>query len=72
MVRCPSSASQYDPKFTVKTMRDPDRVMVWGAFNGNLGRAYLYFLIKKCNNERKHLYQHLKRASLHILKDLSM
>ena len=60
MVRCPSSASRCDPKFTVKTMKDTDNVLVWGAFSGNLGRVGLYFLIKKCNNERKHLYQHFK------------
>ena len=28
MVRRPSSASRYDPKFTVKTMKDPGSVMV--------------------------------------------
>ena len=46
MVRRPSSASRYGPKFTVKTMKDPGSVMVWGAFSGNLGRAGLYFLKK--------------------------
>ena len=47
MVRRQSNASRYDPKYTVKTMKDPGSVMVWGAFSGNLGRAGLYFLIKK-------------------------
>ena len=47
MVRRPSSASRYNPKFTVKTVKDPGNVMVWGAFSENLGRAGLYFHIKK-------------------------
>ena len=46
MVHRPSSASRYDPKFTVKAMKHPGRVMMWGAFNGNLGRDGLYFLTK--------------------------
>ena len=44
MVRRPSTASRYDPKYTVKTMTHPGSVMVWGAFSGNMGRAGLYFL----------------------------
>ena len=46
MVHRLSNASRYDPKSTVKIIKDPDSVMVWGAFCGNLGRAGLYFLIK--------------------------
>jgi len=46
MVRRPSTASRYDPKFTVKTVKHPGSVMMWGAFSGNLGRAGLYFLPK--------------------------
>ena len=46
MVRRPSTASRYDPKFTVKSVKHPGSVMVWGAFSGNLGRAGLYFLPK--------------------------
>ena len=72
VVRRPSSALRYNPKYTVKTMKDHGSVMVWRAFSGNVGRAGLYFLIKKCNNKRKYLYQHFKRSPLHILKDLSM
>ena len=46
MVRRPGSASRYDPKLTVKTMKDPGTVMVWGVFSKNLGWAGLYFLPK--------------------------
>ena len=35
----PSSASRYDPKFTVKTMKHPGSVMMWEALSGNLSRA---------------------------------
>lgn len=46
LVRRPSNVSRYDPKYTVKTVKHPDSVMVWGAFTGNNGRAGLYFLPK--------------------------
>ena len=46
MVHRPSSASRYDPKLTVKTMKDPDCVIVWKAFSKNPGQAGLYTLRK--------------------------
>ena len=46
MVRRLSSASQYDPKFTVKTIKEPGSIMVWGVFIENLRRVGLYFLVK--------------------------
>ena len=44
--RRPSTASRYDPKFMVKSVKHPESVMVWGAFSGNMGRAGFYFLPK--------------------------
>ena len=38
--------SRFDPRYTAKTVKHPDSVMVWGAFSGNCGRAGLYFLPK--------------------------
>ena len=46
MVRRPSTASRFDPKFTVKTVKHPASVMVWGLLSGNMGHAGLYFLPK--------------------------
>ena len=46
IIRRPRNVSRYDPKFTVKTVKHPESVMVWGAFSGNMGRAGLYFLPK--------------------------
>lgn len=46
LVRRPRDISRYDPKYTVKTVKHPDSVMVWGAFSGNKGRSGLYFLPK--------------------------
>ena len=46
MVRRSSTASRFDPKFTIKTVKHPVSVMMWGAFSGNMGRAGLYFLPK--------------------------
>ena len=46
MVQRPSTASRYASKFTVKTIKHPASVMVWGALSEKKGRAGLYFLPK--------------------------
>ena len=61
MVRCPSSASRYDPKLTVKFMKDPGSVIVWGVFSKNMGPAGLYSLLKNVSM-KKSIY-------ISILKD---
>lgn len=43
MVRRPLGSDRMDPKFTIKTMKHPPSVMVWGCFS-NFGRGSLYFL----------------------------
>lgn len=62
-VRRPGSVSQYDPRYTVKTVKHPDSVMVWGAFSGNKGRGGLYFLPQnvtmKANNYKTVVEEHL-------------
>lgn len=62
-VRPPGSVSRYDPRYTVKTVKHPDSVMVWGAFSGNKGRGGLYFLPKnvtmKATNYITVLEEHL-------------
>ncbi|XP_072401695.1 uncharacterized protein [Diabrotica undecimpunctata] len=62
-VRRPNTASRYDSKFTVKTVKYPKSVMAWGAFSGNKGRARLYFLTKnvtmRASNYVTVLEQHL-------------
>ena len=45
-VRRPSTASRYDPKFTMPTVKHPTSVMVWGCFSASGGRGGLYFLPK--------------------------
>ena len=45
-VRRPRGVSRFDPRYTVKTIKHPDSVMVWGAFSGGKGRVGLYFLPK--------------------------
>ncbi|KAK3887063.1 hypothetical protein Pcinc_008835 [Petrolisthes cinctipes] len=40
VVRRPKNVSRYDPKFTIKTTKHPESVMVWGAFSGIQGRAW--------------------------------
>lgn len=41
-----TGVSHYDLHDTVKTVKHPDNVTVWGAFSGNLGRGALYFYPK--------------------------
>ena len=39
-------SNRFDPRFTVKTVKHPAQVMVWGCFTGAKGRGGLYFLPK--------------------------
>ena len=45
-VRRPSSVSWYLSKYTVKTVKHPASVMIWGCFSGRGGRGSLFFLPK--------------------------
>lgn len=45
-VRRPSNISRYKHQYTVKTVKHPEQVMVWGCFSASLGRGGLYFLPK--------------------------
>jgi transposase len=45
-VRRPIGSNRYDSKFTTKTVKHPESVMVWGCFSGTGGRGGLYFLPK--------------------------
>jgi transposase len=45
LVRRPIGSNRYSSKFTVKTVKHPDSVMVWGCFSA-AGRGGLYFLPK--------------------------
>lgn len=47
-VRRSSTQSRYLQKFTVKTMKHPASVMIWGCFSGRGGRGSLYFLPPNC------------------------
>jgi transposase len=42
----PIGSYRYSSRYTVKTMKHPDSVMVWACFSGNVGRGGLYFLPK--------------------------
>jgi hypothetical protein len=43
-VRRPVGSNRYDPRYTVKTVKHPAQVMVWGCFTGAGGRGGIYFL----------------------------
>ena len=46
VVRRPKDVSRYNERYTVKTVKHPESVMVWGCFSGEKGRGGLYFLPK--------------------------
>jgi hypothetical protein len=43
-VRRPKDSSRFDSHYTIKTVKHPNSVMVWGCFSGTLGHGGLYFL----------------------------
>ena len=43
-VRRPHKISRYHPKFTIKTVKYPGSVMIWGAFSGAAGKGGLKIL----------------------------
>ena len=63
LLRRPQGVSRYASKYTIKTVKHPESVMVWGAFSGNKGRGGLYFLPKNVtmrgDNYLKVLDQHM-------------
>ncbi len=50
-VRRPSGSNRFDSPYTVKTVKHPDSVMVWGCFSGAVGRGGLISTPKKNNYE---------------------
>ena len=62
-VRRSSSISQYNPRFIRRSVKHPQKIMVWGCFgNGKLGQLYLVEKNQKMNTEMYHyvLNKHLK------------
>ena len=43
-VRRPVGSNRFESKFTVKTVKHPSSVMVWGCFSVAVGRGGIYFL----------------------------
>ncbi len=78
LVRRPSGSNRFDSRFTMKTVKHPASVMVWGCFSGARGRGGLFFLPQNTtmNGERyqKVLEDHLLpfmeiHGSTHFLQD---
>ena len=46
VIRKPINVPRHDPRYTVKTAKHSDGVMVWSAFSGSHGRGGFYFLPK--------------------------
>jgi transposase len=66
-VRRPTGSDRFDSRYTVKTVKHPDSVMVWGCFAGNGGREGLYFLPK---NETMNSVKYLQVLKDHLLSGM--
>ena len=68
-VRRPPGSNKFASKYTIKTVKHPDSVMLWGAYNGKMVRAGVYFLPKKCtmNSER-----YIELLETHFLQMFSL
>ncbi|KAK4317377.1 hypothetical protein Pmani_011539 [Petrolisthes manimaculis] len=53
LVRRPSGSDRFDSHYTMKTVKFPAGVMVWGSFSGEKGTGGLYFLNKNVNMNAK-------------------
>lgn len=58
-VRRPVGSNRFDPKYTVKTVKHPPSVMVWGCFS-SYGRGNLYFLPKNATMNGQRYLEMLK------------
>lgn len=68
-VRRPPKSNRYDPRYTIKTVKHPPSLMVWGAFSGDQGAGELYFLDPKqtMNGE---IYLDVLKDHMHSFFDL--
>ncbi len=48
-VRRPLGSYRYSSRYTIKTMKHPDSVMVWACFTGDVGRGGL---LRQVNGEK--------------------
>ena len=64
VIRRPIKVPRYEPRYTIKTVKHSDGVMVWGAFSGTHGRGGLYFLPK---NVTMRGFNHLQVLQNHLL-----
>ena len=71
VIRRPINVPRHDPRYTVKTVKHSDGVMVWGAFSGTHGQGGLYFLpknvTKRGSNYLQVLQNHLQPT--HFMHD---
>ena len=68
-VRHPPGSNRFASKYTFKTVKHPDFVMLWGTYSGKMGKAGVYFLPKKCtmNSER-----YIELLETHFLQMFSL
>ena len=59
-------SSRYDSKTTVKTVKYPESVMVWGTFSGNNSICGLFFLPKTITLVGANYLKVLEQHMLHI------
>ena len=67
LVRRPPK-TRFDPQFTVKMVKHPASVMVWGCFDGSVGRGRLFFLPKKVTMNKERYVAMLEEKMLPIFR----
>ena len=71
LVRRPKG-ERFNPRFTVKTVKHPASVMVWGCFDGSFGRGRLGFLQKGVTMNSARYQDMLRDKLLPIFKARKM
>jgi hypothetical protein len=64
-VRRPNRNSRYKSKNTIKTVKDPNNVMVYGCFSSSLRRGRHYFLLKSTTENGEQYQAVLESQQLH-------
>ena len=60
VIRRPVNTPRHDPRYTIKTAKHSDSVMIWGAFSGTHGQGGLYFLPRNVTIWGSNYFQVLK------------
>ena len=67
-VRRPEGSDRFDSRYTTKTVKHPDSVMVWECFTGSVGHGGLFFLPKNVMMNGEHYQDVLENHLLPFME----